>query len=161
MEVPQVKMSVGNKNRAGSDFLTETAIFITVGWILVALLLSPLFKVHWLTAGDFKYASALNDQIFIRAHLLYPFLLLPIIFTITLAVGIKYKRTKALPFWPELFIRASLLGMVLGLVGEILWFTILNSVLFMAAIFIMILALIPGLLSLWPNIDRVERNVIV
>lgn len=104
---------------------------------------------------------ALNDNIFIRAHLLYPFLLLPIIFAVTLAVGCKYNRTTMLPVWPKVFIWTSLLGMFLGLSGEILWFVALDANVFLAALFVMGLALIAGMISLWPNanVKGIEHNV--
>ncbi|NOZ20040.1 MAG: hypothetical protein GXP25_03020 [Planctomycetes bacterium] len=102
-------------------------------------------------AGMSPALGALNDNIFIRAHLLYPFLLLPIIFAVTLAVGCKYNHSTVLPPWPRLFVWTSVFGMSLGLTGEILWFVTRGSNVFLAAIFVMGIALITGMISLWPN----------
>ena len=94
---------------------------------------------------------ALNDSIFIRAHLLFPFLLLPILFAVTLAVGCKYERSVRLPVWLKFFIWTSVLGMLLGLAGEIVWVITLNASLFFMALLVILAALLMGTISLWPN----------
>ena len=94
--------------------------------------------------------GALSDNIFIRAHLLYPFLLLPVIFAVTLAVGSRYNHTTVLPRWPRLFVWTSVFGMSLGLAGEIVWFIRRGDNVFIAAMFVMGIALIAGMISLWP-----------
>ncbi len=95
--------------------------------------------------------GAMNDNIFIRAHLLYPFLLLPIIFAVTLAVGYKYDHSTVPHLWPKLYIWTSIIGMSGGLAGEILWFTTEWNYVLVAAIIVMGMALITGVISLWPG----------
>jgi len=101
-------------------------------------------------AGEAPALGALNDNIFIRSHLLYPFFFLPMLFAVALVVGCKYDNTTALPPWPKLFSRISVFGMVLGVVSELLWFIRGWDSLFIAATFVMGAALVAGMISLWP-----------
>lgn len=105
-------------------------------------------------AGVSPAPGALSDNIFIRAHLLYPFFFLPTILAVTLAVGYKYNHTTVLRPWPRHFVQTSVFGMLLGLVGELLWFTTGRDYVFIAAIFVMGIALIAGMISLWPNKNK-------
>ncbi len=155
----------GSFTNAGSKgFSPITAnlrISIFLNWIcgFMATVLPGIyieFNEGFYGAGVSPAPGALNDNIFIRAHLLYPFLLLPVIFVVTLAVSCRYNHTMKLRTWPKLFARASIFGMVLGLAGEILWFTMKQKYILIAAIFILGIALIAGMISLWPGTDVKE-----
>ncbi len=104
-------------------------------------------------AGESPAPGALNDNIFIRAHLLYSFFLLPVFLAVLLAVGSKYNNRPERHTWARLFARASVFGMATGLAGEILWFTTNIDGFFVAAVFIMVVTLTAGIISLWPCAD--------
>jgi len=62
--------------------------------------------------------GALSGNIFIRAHLLLPFSLLPALSVFLLAVGEKHHRKGAIRIWAHIFVWTSFVGMCLSLIGE-------------------------------------------
>ena len=140
------------------------AIFLV--WVLGfvgTVLLGIYIELHegFYGAGVSPAPGALNDNIFIRAHLLYSFFLLPIILAVLLAVGCKYNHATAPGPWPRLFVWTSVFGMASGLAGEILWFVTRGDKVFVAGMSIMGVALIAGMVSLWPyaTVEIPGRNL--
>ena len=59
-----MKISVGEQTEEQSEgaravVWSEFAVFLAACWIAGALISSPLWGVHWLTPGDFKYSTAM------------------------------------------------------------------------------------------------------
>jgi len=123
-------------------------VFGFVGAVLMGIYIE--FNEGFYGGGVSPAPGAINDNIFIRAHLLYPFFLLPITLAVLLAVGCKYNHTTVLRPWPRLFVWGSVFGMALGLIGELLWFATRGDSLFIAGISVMCIALIAGMVSLCP-----------
>jgi len=133
-------------------------ISIFLNWIsgFVAAVLTGLFielNAGFYGGGQAPAPGALSANIYVRAHLLYPFLLLPAIFAVTLAVGCKHDRATTLRPWPRLFVWTSVLGMLLGLAGELVWFAAGWQAAFVAGMVVMVAALVAGAVSLWPRAD--------
>ena len=150
----------GSRDQAGSKsavpFRASIRIAIFLDWALGFVgtaLLGIYIEFHegFYGAGVSPAPGALNDNIFIRAHLLYSFFLLPIILAVLLAVGCKYNHTRVIRPWPRLFVWTSIFGMASGLAGELLWFTTGKNSLFVAAMSFMGMALVAGMISLWPH----------
>ena len=146
-------------NKFFGPIITKVRFSVFVNWIAgftgaVLMGIYIEFNEGLYGAGLPPAPLALNDSIFIRVHMLFPFLLLPIIFAVTLAIGCRYKRSARLPAWPTIFIWISLLGMFLGLAGEFFWFITLNASIFIISMLIMGLALLFGSISLWPKFNR-------
>ncbi len=149
----------GDELRAYSSLQKNIRFAVFLVWIFgfigaVALGIDIEFHETFYGAGIPPALGALNDKVFIRAHLLFPFFLLPTIFTVLLAVGCKYNQaqsSKGLASMAILFVWISIVGMVLGLTGEFLWFLTLRDSTFLAGMVIMGIALVVGAMSLWPE----------
>ncbi len=149
-------VKTGSKQKSSSFFQNGLRLAVFTAWIfgfVGAVVLGIYIEFHeiFYGAGAPPAPGALNDSVFIRAHLLFPFFMLPIIVTVLLAVACKCGRAKASRSGPFIFVWLSIIGMAFGLTGEILWFVTLGASTFLAAMVIMWLALIVGAISLWPG----------
>ncbi len=129
-------------------------IAVSLNWVLGfagAVLLGIYIELHegFYGTGLPPAPGAINDSIFIRAHLLYAFFLLPTILAVSLALGIKYNHARARGLWPMLFVWTSILGMVLGLAGELIWFVTKADSIFIIGMSVMIISLVAGMISMW------------
>ncbi len=136
---------------------------LSLNWIcsfLGAVILGIYIEFHeaFYGAGMAPAPGALNDNIFIRAHMLYPFFLLPVTFAFLLAVGYRHanpaarfhKRTNT-------FIWLSVIGMPLSLLGECIWVFSRNSHLFLTGLLILVVALLAGAMDLFPG-DNIHHQ---
>jgi len=128
---------------------------IVTAWVtgfIGAVVLGVYIEMHegLYGAGEAPAARALNDNIFIRAHMLFPFLILPVLIAITLAVGCRKKAVVSLLFRPGIFIWLSVVVMLLGLTGEILWFTTRQGIVFVSSMVLMIPVFMVAAAVLWP-----------
>jgi len=132
----------------------RTAIFLNwisgfIGAVVLGIYIE--FNENFYGAGSPPAPGALQDNIFIRAHLLYPFLILPIIFTFLLVLGYKYHQTNVSRPLLHVFIWTSIVAIALGLIGEFLWFFALQESAFLAGMIITGIALVIGTISLFPG----------
>ncbi|NIA09221.1 MAG: hypothetical protein GWP10_05665 [Nitrospiraceae bacterium] len=139
----------GDKSRPFTFLQKNIRLAIFLAWIssfVGAVVMGIYIEFHenFYGAGRAPAPGAINDNIFIRAHLLFPFFLLPIIFTVLLAVGCRHNQINTPGPWPFAFVWTSIVGMALGLIGEIMWFLTLEKTTFLAGIIIMGTALIAG-----------------
>lgn len=151
----EVPVQMGRKWIASLKVKTWAAI--SLNWILGfagAVFLGIYIELNetFYGGGGPPAPGTINDQVFTRAHLLYAFLLLPIILSILLAVECRYNQATASRFWPSAFVYTSMLGMVLGLIGEFLWVGSLYKGVFIASIVSMNLAVLIGAMILRPVI---------
>ncbi len=149
----EVPVQMGRKWIA--SLRTKTWAAISLNWILgfvgtVVLGIYIELNEAFYGGGRPPAPGAINDQVFTRAHLLYAFFLLPITFSILLAVECRYNQATALRLWPSVFVYTSILGMVLGLIGEFLWVDFLDKGLLFAGLVLMNLAILMGAATLWP-----------
>jgi len=59
MKVSRENEIRGRSNGAKAVDFTDIAVSFTVSWIVLALMLGPLFRIHWFTQGDFSYLEAM------------------------------------------------------------------------------------------------------
>ncbi len=145
----------GSKSAAPMRASMRIAIFLNWVFTFAGSVLPGIyieFHEGFYGGGDPPAPGALFDRIFIRAHMLYPFFLMPTMLVVLLAVGCRYRNTPAPRLWPGLFAWTSVFGMSSGLAGELLWFTTGKDSLFVAAMFFMGMALVAGMISLWPRV---------
>jgi len=160
----------GSLESPGTNPFSSLKATIRIGifsnWIfgfMGAVILGIYIELHegFYGGGEAPAPGAVNDNIFIRAHMLYAFFLLPIILAVILVVGCKYNRTMAPRSLPFIFVWTSIFGMLSGLVGEIVWFTTGGNQAFVFSVFVMVMALIVGMISLWPNAGLKESDISV
>ena len=147
-------VQVGRQYVASFKVMNRMAIFLN--WIFgylsaVVWGLYIEFNETFYGAGMRPAPGAFNDQVFIRAHLVYAFFLLPIIFSILIAVDCAQNQYIKSRTWLNIFASTCIFGMTLGLIGEFLWIRTFNKGIFLASIFVMGTALIVGAVSLWPG----------
>lgn len=147
-------VQVGRKYVASFKLMNRMAIFLNwifgfLGAVVWGLYIE--FNETFYGAGIPPASGALNDQVFIRAHLLYAFFLLPIIFSILFAVDFEQNQYIKSRTWLNGFSLMCIFGMTLGLIGEFLWIRTFNKGIFLASIFVMGTALIAGGVNLWPG----------
>ncbi len=94
--------------------------------------------------GEAPAPGAANDAAYIRAHLLYAFMLLPIVLTFLVALG-GASRSRV---WPRVCAGLSMLGMALGLVGEFVWVGALTDAFFLSSMIVLDVAIIAGAMGL-------------
>ncbi|MGC8605407.1 MAG: hypothetical protein ACP5VS_17200, partial [Desulfomonilaceae bacterium] len=145
---------VGGQHVPSFKVMNRIAIFLN--WIcgFLGVVVSGIyieFNEVFYGAGTSPAPGAINDRVFIRAHLVYAFMLLPIILSVLLAVELRQNQEGVSRPWPNVFALASLLGMALGLIGEGVWISTLNNGLFFAGIIVMTIAIIAGAISLRPG----------
>ena len=121
-------------------------IFGFVGVVLFGIYIE--FNEVFYGAGTAPAPGALNDRVFTRAHLVYAFMLLPIILSVLLAVELRQNQEGATSPWLKVPALTSLFGMTLGLIGEGIWISTLNRSVFLVGIIIMVTAIIAGAISL-------------
>ncbi len=146
---------IGKECIASFKIMNRIAIFIN--WIfgflgVVVWGIYIEFNEVFYGTGAPHAPGALNDLVFIRAHLLYGFLFLPIIFSILLAVETRHNQNRGIPGpWLNILALVSMLGMILSLVGEFMWITTLNNSLFLYGIVIISTGVVAGAINLWPT----------
>ena len=98
--------------------------FIVTGTAIIFYLTSVIlngifieFNEQFFGQGELNTPGVLHDKIFIRAHLLYGFLIIPV--TVALSL-ISNKHTKNQKF-PQIFV---LVILILGFAGSIIWFAL-------------------------------------
>lgn len=148
----------GKEYVASFKIMNRIALFLT--WIfgflgVVASGIYIEFNEVFYGTGSPPAPGAFNDRIFIRAHLLYAFLFLPITFSILLAVEARHNQKRGIPGpWLNIFALTSIFGMLLGLVGEFMWITILDKSLFFGGIVLMAVGVVGGAINLRPHAKR-------
>jgi len=95
-------------------------------------------------AGEAPAPGAINDQAFIRAHLVYAFLFLPILNAFLLACESGNQRCR-------LFAWAALICAFFGLIGQTIWVVTLNKQPLGIALIIMTASLVAGLAGIWQS----------
>jgi len=156
-------VQAGKKNVPSIKVMNRIAIFLN--WIcgFVAVVVWGIyieFNEVFYGAGMPPAPGAFNDQVFIRAHMLYAFLFLPIIFSMLLAVENRPDKGKASREWLNPFALICLIGMTLGLIGECVWISTLNKSIFLTGIIVMATAIIAGAVILWPGAESdKDRNL--
>ena len=116
--------------RAGNRVLTRAAVLLNViaGFFgVVALGLYVELNETFFGGGELPAPGALNDQAFIRAHLIYPLLVLPILLGFILATASDAVPARGARKWHRVFLWLSISGMVLGLAGECVWVAYLDQ----------------------------------
>jgi len=125
------------------DPWVRLAIFLNVLFGFVAAVgLGVYIEFHetFYGGGEAPAPGAVNDEAYIRAHMLYAFMLLPILLTFLLAQPPRRGRVCA---------GVAMLAMALGLVGEFMWVGALNNSVFHYSMFAAVAALIAGAIGTW------------
>jgi hypothetical protein len=130
-----------------SDQFIRIAVFLNwvvafVGVILVGLYIE--FNETFFGGGEFPAPGAANDAAFIRVHLLFGFLLLPIILAFLLATAEKHHGNLKVEREKLGFAFLSISGMLLGISGEWVWVMTLDNRMFIGATVIIVLAVLAG-----------------
>ncbi len=115
-------------------------VFGFLGAVVVGVYIE--FREVYYGSGELPAPGALKDQVFVRAHMLYPFLLLPtaMAFLLAFVANRRYFRheTAALSRVAQLV----LAGMTLGLAGELLWFCGWGKGVFVAGTAVLVLTFV-------------------
>jgi len=149
--------SLAIHNTTRSNTLLRVALFLD--WLYAAIGAAVIgyyieFHETFFGGGNLPAAGAVNDQAFIRGHLLFSFLMLPIIFALFVAadtISIQSRWTRSL------FPCAGIAAMTLGLIGEIIWVKTLNGTLFEYSLIFLSVVIITGTIGLLPgSLNKME-----
>lgn len=145
----------GDEARPFTSLDKSIRLAVFLNWIAGfagAVVLGVYIEFHeaFYGAGLPPAPGALNDNVFIRAHLLYSFLLLPVTFVFLLMIECRYRKAIRFHLWPRIMVWTSILGMSLGLIGELDWVLTLRNVLFVTGGWIIVAALAAGTISVLP-----------
>ena len=118
-------------------------------WILgflaaVALGIYIEFHEIYYGGGSPPAPGAASDLAYIRAHLLFSFLFLPIVLAFLLAVGESTRRFRMSPALAGVFVRVLLTGMFVTFLGELVWFASGGKGVFVAGAAVLVLGLLTG-----------------
>jgi len=137
--------------RRGERPLVRAAAFANWACAFVgAVALGVYIEFHegFFGGGEPPAPGAANDQAFIRAHLVYAFMILPIVLAFLLAVGSSAFRSRVGRAFSTACLSLALVGTVVGLAGEIVWVAALNKTVFAAAMLVMGAAVVAGAICL-------------
>jgi len=151
-------------DRDASPFKPETRVAMLLVWVFgfaSAVVLGVYIELHetFYGAGEPPASGALNDQAFVRAHMVYTFCLLPIIFSALLATECGGPAGTASRVGSAIFVWTSMLGMGVGLLGELLWVATLDARVLAVGMVVMGAALIAAAASLWPGMRPKVRRL--
>jgi len=138
-------------------------VAILLDWLcgfvaVVGLGLYIEFHETFYGGGEAGAPGAGRDLAFIRAHVVYAFMLLPIVLAFLLAVGSSRVRSPTTRAASRIFVASSVTGIVLGLAGEFLWVARSDVWLLECALFIVALALVAGVVGLGGGRHRSRRQ---
>ncbi len=152
MEVGFLLLAVGLSGRLQdrlSNLRTRLRSAVRWNWaagFVAAVALGVYIEFHegYYGGGELPAAGALKDQAFVRAHMLLPFLFLPVALVFLLAVTRILPRLSRDLRATRLFANLTLLGMALGVVGELLWFVGAGRAVFVAGSVVLAAAFVLG-----------------
>jgi len=124
-------------------------LFLFIGTVIPGIYIE--LHEQFYGGGATPAPGAQYDQVFIRVHMLFSFLFLPIVLTFLLAIGYRYDKTGKSSFLPVVFIWSSVVAIVILLIGEFLWFITLNKIVFFVGFIIGGAALLSGTFSFLPT----------
>lgn len=132
--------------RRGVDSGVKAAMVLNVLFGFVAAVgVGVYIEFHetFFGGGELPAPGALHDQAYIRAHMVYAFMLLPMVLAFLLA---QRPAGRGRP-WSRWCAGLALVGMTLGLLGELVWVGALHSSVFVASLYVTDAALIVGVLG--------------
>ncbi|NOY68070.1 MAG: hypothetical protein GXP53_01050 [Deltaproteobacteria bacterium] len=143
-----------DKNNPQSIHHLRSALFINwlcgfIGSVFIGYYIE--FHETFFGGGELPAPGAANDLAFIRAHLLYSFMFLPLVFILILAIDLFPARNGRLERFTGLLPPAAIIIVIAGLCAEFVWVVTLNNVFFKLSMALLVLLIVSGTIVLYPR----------